>query len=411
MNFSPVFGTGLARSGGALYSLCLSTNPAMMVACCPNLELFRSFRNAVLREHGTDAIRAEIPPSAALQDYYGTDMRTAALDLIMDADLDVPFAAGEWTDFHSISVARGDLEAADLTPHYDRLKGASYGDVFRNLLDIIADSRQSGDRQWVGFHEAWALDAYPALARTFPDARFLVMFRDPRAIVNSMLGVERIDPSQVAQVLSYARHWRKYAALALHYSQMPLFKGRLHLTAHDLVLTRPRQTIAAICKSFDVAVDERMFDTNNYYDYATKRIWSGNSSFEGKTEGISAHRALRWREQLDPKIQKTIEYLCGPDLRMVGYPTYTPFADTAADADPEITAFLLKDLAGYANWRSDLRDPVLDLGLEAVRRQLLRLPEPCVDTRAVRKTFLFDEVYAALRNAAPPLLPALAEAL
>lgn len=391
--------------------MCLSAHPDVMVASCPNVELFRSFRNALVRNQGDVELKRSLAPAAPLQDYYGTEQRTRLLDLALNGNLDVPFDQEEWLNFHKVSVARGDLDCADLTPSYHRLKGKNYGEVIRNLLNIIAEVRNCGDKLWVGFHEVWSLDAYPALARAFPDARFLIMFRDPRATVHSLLGVTRIDPLQVAQVVSFVRHWRKYAALAHRFSSMPLFKGRLHITSHEQLVTQPRQTIEAMCRAFDLEFDERMLDTNNYFDFATGKTWSGNSSFEDTTSGISAHRARRWREKLDQVIVHAIEYLSGPDLKLVGYPSFTPFADVRNPIDGDVTSFLLRDLSGYANWRSDLEDPLLDLGLEAVRRHLLCLPEPSTNTALVRRTFLFEETYAAMRESPAPLLPALAQAL
>jgi hypothetical protein len=46
-----------------------------------------------------------------------------------------------------------------------------------------------------------------------------------------------------------------------------------------------------------------------------------------------------------------------------------------------------------------------------MRRQLLRLPSPCIDTALVRRAFLFEETYLALRAGAGPLLPALKQFL
>jgi hypothetical protein len=410
--FKPIFGTGLARSGGGLYSMCLSTHPEMMVACCPNIELFRSFRNALLRDAPKLINGIALPVNAPLQDWYGTSSRIAALDyLLQDANLDVPFDQSEWPSFLQTSILRGNLETADLTKNYDQLKGATYYEILNNLLNIIANTRSSANRAWVGFHETWILDFFPVLARAFPDARFLVMFRDPRATVNSMLGIEKTNPTEVAQVLSYIRHWRKYAALAYRFSLDPLMKGRIHITAHDLVLTKTVDTLRSICTAFDLEFDPKMLDTENFYNFASGAIWSGNSSFESKTNGISAHRALRWRNHLNPLVLDAIEYLCGPDLQLVGYPIFTKFSNPAVNATPEITDFLLRDHAGPSNWRSDLQDPLRDLGLEGVRRQLLALKTPASSTDLLRKVFLFEETYHALRSKRTPLLPALADVL
>jgi hypothetical protein len=408
----PVFGTGLARSGGGLYSMCLSTHEQIMVACCPNIELFRSYRNAVVRSLGSELLSVTCPPNAAFQDCYGCDNRIAILDhLLTAADLSLPFAEQEWHSFLQTSISRGDLETRDLTPHFRKLKGKDYRAIFSNLLEVIASARQCSNRRWLGFHETWILDFFPVLAREFPDARFLVMFRDPRATVNSMLGVQNIDPLQVAQVLSYVRHWRKYAALAQKFSSDPLFTGRLHITAHELLLTNTEEALRDICKSLELELDERMLDTQNFFNFATNSIWGGNSSFEGKTEGFVPARATRWREKLDETIWNAIEYLCGPDLEMVGYPTFTTFADPQTPASPEVTQFLLDDHSSFANWRSDLGDPLRDLGLEAVRRQLLGLPQAAKDRSLLRKCFLFEQTYEALRSGNGPLLPNLAAKL
>jgi hypothetical protein len=58
-----------------------------------------------------------------------------------------------------------------------------------------------------------------------------------------------------------------------------------------------------------------------------------------------------------------------------------------------------------------LRDPLLDLGLEAARRSLLRTPVAAESGDLIRRAFLFDETYRALLGGGEPLLPALKNAL
>lgn len=389
-NSRPIFGTGLARSGGGLYSSILSTHPQMMVAICPYLELFRSYRNAVFREQGPRAMEA-VPPSAPLQDYYFTDERVRLLDAILSSDLSTPFASAEWPAFERTSKARGALEAADLVQHFGALRGATYREMFANALRIIGDSRGASARTWVGFHEAWAIEFYPALARAFPEARFLIMFRDLRATVNSMQGVRRLDPTQVVQVMSYARHWRKYAALALQYSADPLFAGRLLITSHDRILTDTEASVRELCAFFDLPYDERMIDSRNFVDYTTQTTWVGNSSFEDKTEGISAHRATRWKEKLPREVIDVVEWLVGPELTLMGYKPMTQYAHDWAPTD-DIIRFLRAESDGPSNWRSDLGDPVQDISLEMFRKRLIRAQDDLIDDEAARRLFLFKSV-------------------
>lgn len=409
---SPIFGTGLARSGGGLYSMCLSTHPELMVACCPNIELFRSYRNAMIRHMSDPSFLAACLPHHPLQDWYGTNERIAILDYLLEkSDLNIPFDPAEWPSFLDISIRRGDLETADLARNYSDLRGATYKDIFDNLLSIISKTRGCESRKWVGLHETWVLDYFPLLARAYPDARFLIMFRDPRATVNSMLGIKNIDPSQVAQVLSYVRHWRKNVALALKYSSDPQFRDRLHISAHELILTQPDITLTNICNALDLDLDKRMLDTNNFLNYATGETWSGNSSFEASTQGFKSDRAFRWKSKLDPIISSFIEFLCGSELKRVGYPTFTEFADPSSALTNDVLDFFLQDHSFDANWRSDLKDPAFDLGIELVRRNLLSLESPCTSNELVRRNFLFQETYDDLRQATSNLLPSLLQSV
>ena len=60
------------------------------------------------------------------------------------------------------------------------------------------------------------------------------MLRDPRAIINSMLGIHRMNKTQIVQITSYIRHWRKYIAFSDKYKD-PLFQNRLLITSHELL--------------------------------------------------------------------------------------------------------------------------------------------------------------------------------
>ena len=401
MVLNPIFTTSLARSGGGVFNFCLSAHPHMTVAHSPNLELFRSFRNAVIREY---SLQHAFSPSDSLSDYYGSEARIALLDAMIESSLDIPFDDSEWDVFLERSKRRGSFETPDLAAHYDSLRGCkTYREIFERFLIIIAKTRNSADSDWVGFHEPWIIDTFPALARAFPNARFLVILRDPRATINSNLNSD--DPEEVGQLLSYARHWRKYVALTRLFCSMPLFKNRIYVTAHDLLVSSPQLVLEKLCHAFNTEMHPNMLDTDMFLNPATGMAWTGNSSFEKTTRGIQRNAALRWRDTLSPTLVKTVEYLCGSDMRYVGYSPLTQSAEPQYAPDPDIVNYLLLGNTNYANWRSDLGDPLLDLGLEAVRRQLLTLEVAPNDVSLIRKTFLFEDMYAGLLNQDGPLLP------
>jgi len=412
MTFSPIFGTGLARSGGLLYNGCLSAHPQIMVANCPNIELFRSYRNAVLRDLKNKDLLSECPKDAPLLDWFGTTNRIKILEFMLEnANLENQFSDDEWESFYNISVERGKLEAEDLTKHYKDLKGKTYKNIFSNLLSIIKKSRNCQNKKWIGLHETWIIDFFPSLARSFPDARFIIMLRDPRAIINSMLGIKNIDSSQLVQVLSYLRHWRKYVALASLFMKNPIFKSRLLVTSHDSILNDTKPTLTKICNFLDLEFDNKMLNTENFTNFSSSTPWQGNSSFENKTLGFNPIRSKRWRKMLDPVIIETIEYLCGQELKLVGYPILTEMADPEIDMNAKIFNYLHQNYNAYSNWRSDLKDFAKDIGLELTRKNLLRNNYLCEDEDLIKKLFYSTNIFKELKNPQKKLLPDLEKLL
>ncbi len=396
-DYSPIFATSMARSGAYLISMMLSANKDVMIASDPYLEVFRSMRNAFVRYGASPDLQQAFDPQSSIQDYYYTDERIGLMDVVQAGDLATPFDPQEWDRFLETSISRAGLQCAELAPYLPELKAESYKGLFDNALDIMVRARSAFGRKWVGFKDSWTIEFFGPLARAYPDARFIIIFRDPRAIINSMLGMIDKDPSQLAHALSYARHWRKYVAFLVRYRNDPLFSNRLYFLTHEQVLREPERKAREMCDFLEVDYASVMLDTVNYFDFATGAIWKGNSSFEDVTTGISIHRAERWRDRLDPRVLKMVEFMCGPDMKIMGYEPVTG-ADTGKWPDPDILDYIIDAECEYAKWRSDLGDPQQDFGFEMFRRALLTLPKLVLDAGLVRRSFLFEEVFSQLRQ-------------
>jgi len=392
-----MFVTNTARSGSYLISMMMSANDDVMVASEPYLELFRSLRNAIVRHQAPLDLQRSFNPSSPIQDYYFTDDRIRIMDVISRGSLDVPFDSKEWESLLERSKLRVALQCAELVPFMRELKGATYKQMFDNAFEVIVKARDVKNRKWLGIKDAWTIEFFEPLARAYPEARFIVILRDPRAVINSMLGVVRIDPLQVGHALSFARHWRKFIAFTIHYQKQPLFKNRFFALTHEQFLRAPEKTARALCDFLEVTFDERMLDTSNYFDYATGGVWKGNSSFEEITSGISMHRAERWRSNLEERVVKMVDFTCEPDMRWIGYEPVFEVGDRWPD--PEILDYLVEANQSYTNWRSDLQDPQKDYGFEMFRRALLTLPtDRELDGALVRRSFLFENVFEDLRK-------------
>ena len=394
--YSPIFATSTARSGSNMICMMLSTNSNIMLAADPYLFLFKFMRNAFMHNNAPESLKKVFDPKEPFQDYYFTDERIQMMDIIMNGDMTTFFDPQEWNDFLKMSIPRAKLQCAELVPYLNELKGKSYKEMFDNGLSVIAKARRAESRKWIGGKDPWTIEFFTSMARAYTDAKFIVILRDPRALLNSMLGVINKNPSMVGHALSYARHWRKYAAFVTHYKNDPLFDNRLFFVTHESVLNNPEKKAKEMCEFLEVDYEPAMLDTENYFEYATGKVWKGNSSFEENTSGISTHRAERWKTMLDPRVIKLVDFICGPEMKLIGFEPQTDFTVTLPDSD--ILEYLLESDKAYSDWRSDLGDIQKDYGFELFRYALLSSPNLPQDSNLIRRSFLFEDVFEACRE-------------
>ena len=265
-----------------------------------------------------------------------------------------------------------------------------------NGLALIGDVRDSAERTWLGFQEPWIVDFFPAMARAYPDARFLVLL--PRSS-----GRRRLDEGDRAhRSRAGGEHGVVRAPLAkVRRAPGPPPERSVHRVAvrtvgYERLLREPEQLTREIAAFLDLQHDPRMTHAEAFVDWGTGKTWSGNSSFGTEAGTIDATAADRWRHTLDPDVQRLVEWLCGPDMRVAGY---EPETDDQASA----LRTLAYESGQYSHWRSDEGDVLIDAGAELLRRSLLRDPG-AVDDDIAGRCFLFPELRARLVDPGTPLL-------
>jgi LPS sulfotransferase NodH len=395
--YNPLFVTAPARSGSTLLAMMLSAHRDAVVASDPFFPLFRSFRNAAIRHADSHAARSVCGPSDALQDHYFSDARIAAMDAIRSASLELPFEPAEWAQLLESMAERAAQASGDLVPFLMELEGArTYRAMFDRALDLVARMRGSEALAWTGAKEVWMIDFLEPLARAYPHARFIVLMRDPRAVVSSMLSMARSDPSQRAHALSYARHCRKFLAFIERFRADAVMSERLHVMTYERLIQNPEGTAHALCSFLGIDFDPQMLDARCYFDYSAGTAWTGNST-EGPTRGIDRGISDRWRTRMDTGARTTVELACWPDMTLLGY---EEVQDSPMDAQ-EVLEFLVADDQRQLSWRSDFRQPEVDYHHEIARRRLLSTADAALDTATIRRSFLFEEVFDKLRKRRP----------
>jgi hypothetical protein len=378
-----LFVTGAARSGSTLLTHLLNAHSQLHLAADPFLPIFRAFRDRVLEDHPPLKSYQKRP----FQDFYFTAERLEMLDLILGSSLNLS-CQGEGLPISELESRIG-YESPDLLPYLTQLQGDTFEAVLQAALTMIGQARGAASGDWVGFKDVWIIDFLPALARSFPQAKFIVLHRDPRAILASMLNIEQTDPDQVAHSLSYLRHWRKTVALASYFQTLPLFEGRLFVLGYEDLVTQSETLAAQLCAFLGLPFDAGMLDPNRYHDYRTGDTWKGNSSFQAEVSHIDPQHTALWHNNLPDSVRKLADFVCEYEMRLVGY---APLEAVSA-TDPDLFSYIAHNHTQAVNWRSDLEDPAQDYGYEVFRHVLPLLPTPPQDSQLIRRAFLFTEVF------------------
>src|SRR5262249_38522485 len=182
-SYRPLFVTGTARGGTNLVARMLDAHHAAAVAVDPFFLLFRSLRDALLRGRGF-----AVAPGLPLQDYYCSDERVAALDAVQDGDLDLGVTQASLANLRADLAARASADAADVVPHLGLVAGETYRELFDGAIAAVTAARGARDG-WVGCKEVWVVEFFRPLARAYPDARFVLVHRDPPAVLASLLAL------------------------------------------------------------------------------------------------------------------------------------------------------------------------------------------------------------------------------
>jgi len=385
-----LFVFGIARSGTNLVARMLDAHPAVAVALDPLLPLFKAWRNAILAALDSPVEGALSDPEAPFQDGYFSPDGHRAVAAVLGGSADLRVEPGEMEGLRAAVRERARLESASLPQRFAGWTGATYRDLFVTAAGAIRGSRDTETRlSWVGSKEVWTVEFAAPLARAFPEARFVLVERDPRAIVSSLLALARRDESQAAHLVSYLRHWRKQVAVTERLQGDPALQGRLLRIGFEELVRRPEAVAHRACGFLSLPFAKAMLEPRGEVGAA----WTGNSAF-GELQGISSATAARWRGTLPEATRRTVEYHCGPEMRLT---RYAPLDPEPGRLTGDVLATVEAAHRSPGSWRSDSGDSCADTAWEALRWSLLELDEePPVDL--MRRCFLFEDVGGMLRQ-------------
>lgn len=395
---APLFMFGLPRSGTNLLTRALNVHPQVMVAIHGFQPLFKSLRAAAIRDLAAPDLCSQIDAAAPVHDGHFDLAQRAILDTVHAATLDLRFLPADAPKLAERLVSRASDDASDLCDGMAGLLDApDYRAIFDAALALVAAKRRAETRKWVGMIDTWVMDLMPAVARAYPNAKFIAIERDPRAIVNSILGFMKVDPTQVGHVLSVVRHWRKEGAVLQKFAADPAIGPRLLRVHYEDMVADASACVRRACAFLDIDFRPEMVAFDEFVDAPTGRKWSGNSTFDSTLGDISKTPADRWRKTLPRGARDLVEFAAGRDMKMRGYADLAVPENAAALAASALS-FMVEDGDRIGGWRCDSGDALAEFAWETLRAEFLAADAGGLADAHAQRCFLYRPYFDALRK-------------
>ena len=223
-----------------------------------------------------------------------------------------------------------------------------YGSIARKWIDLICSYEQV-DRMTAAWIEGFLIplaDAqgarflsektpknvlvFPQLIELFPKARFILVVRDPRAIVSSLLEVgarartKGLKPPFFTRSLLAALSYTK-DCLAKGFKAVKAAPERVYTVVYERLVSKPKEETQAICHFLQIAWEPTMLRpaSKKHAGEEAATVFSNEIWYDAKAynKDPDSERVDRWKHQLSLTDQVAIAHWFGHSqgLRALGY--------------------------------------------------------------------------------------------
>lgn len=272
----PLFIVGASRSGTTLLRLMLNAHPRLAVP-----HEFKYFRE--VREYASpEAWRAEFDDASYTE---LVDNFLAAREHIFD-------------EIGIVNVKRKILADPERTIRGPYRVGA------QTWMEFYGKSRWGEKTPFNLFYVDLLLDM-------FPEAKFIYVVRDPRAVVTSMNTIEYFSDDSVINALN----WKTGAGEAYHNFVSAIPEASRMKMSYEQLATDPADTLGRLCTFAGEQYDDSMLSF--YRD--SKRYMNPVIRTENVTKTVTSTSIERWREHLSKSEVAMIEHVCADEMKLHGY--------------------------------------------------------------------------------------------
>ena len=149
----------------------------------------------------------------------------------------------------------------------------------------------------------------------FPEARFLFLIRDPRAVVHSMNRFARLEDNSAINAFNWVQ--AVTAGRSLLQSKVP--SSQWLAVRYEALVQRTESELRRICSFLEEPYDEHML---GFYHSSTEVVHPHSEQLGGAktlSKPVSTVSLNKWRREMDDVDIATVEYICRDHMGALQY--------------------------------------------------------------------------------------------
>jgi hypothetical protein len=197
------------------------------------------------------------------------------------------------------------------------INGDGYGDVLNSLSWRYAHNQNKPQAKWWIDHTPENISYTRSLLAVYPQAKFIHIVRDGRAVASSIIPLDWGPNS----IIKAARWWIRMTAFGLA-AEQSLPSDRIIRLHYETLVQEPEATIRKLCAFLEVDFHAEMLDATGFIPptYTT-----GQHQLVGRKPNVAM--LDKWKTQLTPRQIELFEHQARDFLEYLDYaPQYGPHA-------------------------------------------------------------------------------------
>jgi len=186
--------------------------------------------------------------------------------------------------------------------------GIIYDSLMKTLLLLNTNARRWGEKTLVAWREI------PDFLEMFPEGKVILTIRDPRAVLCSFKKfTHEPDPNYLDSIFAYL----DLLDTIFEY-QKNLSENSFFVYKYEDFLDNPIRYCKIICDFLQIEFTPLMLDFNQYKDRQGNN-WKGNSAFVNNVNMISTSFKDLWKEKILPEDLLLLESILNDKMLRIGY--------------------------------------------------------------------------------------------